>query len=57
MYKQCNIIECIHNQANSIALCLGLEKLDYDYWGAWAINKDVQCNSLNCLKYKVSKVK
>jgi len=57
MYQDCNLIECIHNQANSIALCLGLKKLSYDYMDVCWLNQGIAPNSLNCLKYKVSKVK
>jgi len=57
MNQNCNLIKCIHNMNHSIALCLGISKLNYDYMNVCWLNQDVQCNSLNCLKYKVSKVK
>jgi len=54
MYQNCNIIKCIHNQANSIALCLGVKKLSYDYMNVCWLNQDIQSNNLNCSKYKKS---
>ena len=52
MNQNCNLIKCIHNMGNSIALCLGVSKLEYGYMNTCWLSDGVSGNS-NCLKHKV----
>ena len=54
MYQNCNLIKCIHNMSNSIALCLGVSKLEYDYMNVCWLQSGVKHGGLDCLKYKES---
>jgi len=42
---------------NSIALCLGVSKLEYGYMNICWLQSGVTYGSLGCLKYKEFKVK
>jgi len=57
MNQNCNLIKCIHNMGNSIALCLGVSKLEYGYMNICWLQSGVTYGSLGCLKYKEFKVK
>jgi len=48
----CNLIKCVHNMNHSIALCLGVSELDYDFMNMCWLSDGVIGGSLNCLKYK-----
>jgi len=57
MNQNCNLIKCIHNMSNSIALCLGVSKLEYGYMNTCWLQGGVKYGSLDCLKYKEFRVK
>jgi len=52
MNQNCNLIKCIHNMTNSIALCLGVSKLEYNDSNICWLDMKVKPNSLKCPKYK-----
>jgi len=56
MYHNCNLIKCIHNLSNSIALCLGVAELTntYEFSRVCWLTQDVIYGSLKCPEYKVS---
>jgi len=59
MYQNCNLIKCIHNLSNSIALCLGgldIYELTntYKFSRSCWLTQGILYSSLNCPKYKKS---
>jgi len=47
MIYNCNLTKCIHNLHKSIALCLNIYKLEYDYMNVCWSNQGVIPNDLN----------
>ena len=57
MYQNCNLIKCIYNVNNSIALCLGIDGLTNTYQFSkycW-LTQGVIYDSLECPQYTESK--
>jgi len=50
----CNLTKCVYNMNHSIALCLGVSELEYDYMDICWLRDGVIHSSLNCSKYKES---
>jgi len=59
MYQNCNLIKCIHNLHNSIALCLdlGIYKLTntYQFSRSCWLTQGVIYDNLECPKYTKSR--